>query len=399
MAKFFSRSVLALVLICSYRAPAFAGTTPGAPGFSNNADYAPAADLINRAQKFVDIEIYEMDDPAVIGALRAALERGVRIRIVEEPRALGNPCHVFDEGVGEQEGPKKAPPHHSLGAVSCAEQQRLVRDVNAAGGRYVPFRKETLCPGGKGCFQHGKILVVDAERALITTGNFNVSNLCDRAASPAQCDRDYSLVTTDEDVVRGLEAVFEADLAGESYDLRQALPPGAASKITVGSLALESLVRFIGSARFSVQIENQYLKEPTLNQALVDAAQRGVKVDVTVASACSFGKPKPSEEAVLTSIFQEFDGAGIRTRMFTRNIQVGGYPGYLHAKAIVVDGQHAWIGSSNGSKESLFKNREFGVYFDTRDDVAALANNLTADFGDANAESWEDGLNCAENNR
>lgn len=397
MINFFVRALpLFLTLDLACATSAMAGRAPGPEGFSNNADYAPIADLINGARKSVEMEIYEMDDPTVVDALRAALQRGITIQIVQEPKALGNPCHVFEPTKMEKE-PKQA--HHASGAVSCAEQQRLVQDVNAAGGNYVPFQKDNLCIGTKACFQHGKIAVIDGVQAMVSTGNFNVSNLCDRAASPLTCDRDFSFVTKDRIAVKGLESVIQADLAGEAYDLKQLVPASVAAKITVGSLTLDSLVNFIGSARESIQLENQYLKEPTLNRALTEAAQRGVKVSVMVASACSFGKPKPTEANELTSIFQGFDSAGIATKLFTRKILVGGYKGYLHAKAIVVDGSRAWLGSSNGSKESLFNNREFGIYFDSPSDVSGLASILSSDFSDPNSESWQDSLDCAENAR
>ena len=177
------------------------------------------------------------------------------------------------------------------------------------------------------------------------------------------------------------------------------LPPEAAAKLTVGPLSLDSLVTFIRSARESIQLENQYLKDPALNGALVDAAKRGVHVSVMVASACSFGRPKPTEAKTLTSIFEDFDAAGISTRMFTRNMQVGGYPGYLHAKAIVIDGSKSWLGSVNGSTESLSHNREFGIYFDSALDVGNLNKVLQSDFTDSKSETWQDSLDCAENGR
>jgi phosphatidylserine/phosphatidylglycerophosphate/cardiolipin synthase-like enzyme len=381
---------LILVLELTHVAPALAAHT----GFSNNADYAPITDLINGARKSVEMELYEMDDPSVVDALRSALQRGIKIQIVQEPKPLGNPCHIFEPS---QVANPPGRPQHASGAVPCADQQQLVQDINASGGTYVPYQKATLCTGSKACFQHGKIAVIDGVEALVTTGNFNVSNLCDRAASPLTCDRDFSFVTTDKVAINGLESVMQADMAGNAYDLKTVVTPSIAAKITVGALTLDSLVQFIGSAKKSVQVENQYLKEPTLNLALTQAAQRGVEVSVMVASACSFGKPKPTEVAALTAIFSDFDSAGINTRMFTRNIMVGGFKGYLHAKAIVVDGARAWLGSSNGSKESLFNNREFGIFFDSAADVAGLAGILSSDFSESAGESWQDSLVCAEN--
>jgi phosphatidylserine/phosphatidylglycerophosphate/cardiolipin synthase-like enzyme len=368
-------------------------------GLFNNVEYAPIVDLINSAHSSVSMEIYEMDDPAVISALKDAIHRGVIISIVQEPKPVGATCRVFEDGSSDQNltEPNADQPNHAAGSVPCDQLRQFVSDINAAGGKYVPFNKEALCPGGKNCFEHGKIAIIDSSMAMISSGNFNVSNLCDRDASPVSCDRDYSYVSRDESVVSALESVVKADLAGESYDLSRLLPQDVASKITVSPLTLQPLLDFITSAQDSIEIENQYLKEPNLNKALMDAARKGVKVSVMVSSACAFGKPRPSEVNTLTSIFEGFDGAGITTRIFTRNIQVGGYPGYLHAKAIVVDGTHAWMGSVNGSTEAVFHNREFGVFFDNPHDVSKLEGVMKSDFVDENAESWQDSLNCAEN--
>ncbi len=69
---------------------------------------------------------------------------------------------------------------------------------------------------------------------------------------------------------------------------------------------------------------------PSINDALIAAAKSGVKVSVTVASLCSFGRPTPSEADKLSVLFTQFDQAGIDTRLFTKGIKVGGKEGYRH---------------------------------------------------------------------
>ncbi len=80
-------------------------------------------------------------------------------------------------------------------------------------------------------------------------------------------------------------------------------------------------------------------------------------------------------------------------------MKVGGFDGYLHAKAIVVDGTKAWMGSVNGSTTALTKNREFGIYFDDSTDVSSLDSIFSSDFANTGAESWQDSLTCAENHK
>lgn len=389
-------------LSCIFVAPASRAATPGsrahiAPGFYNNADGSPLVRLIRSATSRLDIEVYEMDDPQVIAAIRDALQRGVRIHIVKEPQPVGASCKVFENG--DSRSPRNEPVSRSArsGAASCDDQRQLVDDVNQSGGSYVPFAKPELCGGGKRCLEHGKIVVADDRIALISSGNYNTTNLCDLDYSPRTCNRDYTYIDDNPSVIRSLQAVVETDMQGQSYDVESAIDPGARDKLTVGPDSLEPIVRFVQSARKSILIENQYLKEPNLNNALLQAARNGVDVKVIVSSACSFGEPRPYEKRQLTRIFTEFDNAGIETRMFNRNIRIDGEHGYLHAKAIVVDGTRAWMGSVNGSTQALTQNREFGIFFNDPTQVRKLSTVMSADFSNPNEESWQDSLDCAEN--
>jgi phosphatidylserine/phosphatidylglycerophosphate/cardiolipin synthase-like enzyme len=145
-----------------------------------------------------------------------------------------------------------------------------------------------------------------------------------------------------------------------------------------------------------VEVENQYLKEEAVNEALKRAAFRGVEVKVTLASLCAFGKPKDKPRADLTRLFESFDAAGIKSRFFTRQIEVKGKPGYMHAKAIVVDGRRAWVGSVNGSFMSMNQNREFGIFFKNPFSVHRLKKILRQDHEDSRGESWQESLDCVK---
>ena len=200
-------------------------------------------------------------------------------------------------------------------------------------------------------------------------------------------------------MVKVLSTVFENDLKGSSYNLEAILNSSNAQKLTISPFSLAPLVQFINSAKKTIQIQNQYLKDPTMNAAIMKAAKRGVNVYVMVSSACSFGRPKPSMVTQWNAQFGEFDQAGIHTKIFTRNILVSGVHGYLHAKAILVDSNRAWVGSVNGSTMSLSNNREFGIFLDDPTEVNKLSTFLYSDFTNPNAESWQDSLLCKHDPR
>lgn len=367
----------------------------------SNAEGAPVDHFIRLAQKSIDIEIYEMADPAVRSALREAINRKVQVRVVEEPKAIGHRCDVWaDDGATDD----------------CKEEQKLRSEIVTAGGAYEKFNKAALCGknptetdsvaspakarrrrGPGRCYQHGKVIVIDRKFALISTGNFNSSNLCNVAANPKVCNRDYSYVTRDPVVVATLEKIFEGDLAGQRQDIPAILESAHVDhKMTVSPYSFEPLKALLESAHESIQLQNQYVNPGSgLEDVLMNMARKGVKVEVQLSDLCAFGKPKESNSLLQKRLmFQEMDSSGVKVRMFPQAHRVNGRGGYLHAKAIVVDRRRAWIGSVNGSATSLDVNREYGLFFSNPIRVRALADYMQKDFDDPSGQTWQDSFEC-----
>jgi len=372
-------------------------TTTPANGLYLNSDGSPLLSLLASAERSIDIEIYTMGDPTVRTLLRDALSRQVLVRVVKDPNPLGETCNVF----AAPGSPQTTSTTTDEAAADCDDQRQLVSDIRAAGGTYEPFNKKTLCPngggnGGTGCFEHGKIAIADSQVAMLSTGNFDDTNLCIAFESETECDRDYSMIDDDSAVVGTLESIFNSDLAGTAYDVQTVIPSSLTNVLTVSPFSLQPIVDFINSAQTSIDVETQYLKEPTINSALEAAATRGVTVSVTTASICAFGHPSNSDVKDTNEIYGAFDQAGISSSMFNASNLIDGKKGYLHAKVIVVDGTRAWMGSENSSTESLTENREYGIFFDTPNDVNLALNQIKADHDSSNSESWQDSLNCVK---
>jgi len=358
------------------------------PGIYLNSDGSWIYSLIRSAQRSIDIEIYTMGDPEVLSSLRAALARGVQIRIVEEPQPLDNPCNVFG-----------ADSENDDLSGNCANQRAFRNEVITAGGIYEPFNKQNLCPNSGGpdgseCYEHGKLAIFDGQTALISTGNFDTPNLCEQSESPVRCDRDFSFVESDPLIVSTLLNIFQADLNGDRYDVRSLIPAALSQTLTVSPYSLNPILDFINSAQYSVEVEAQYLDQPDVNQALIAAAQAGKRVYITTASACAFGSVPSGKEEQIRSIYSAFDAAGISSRMFTASNLIEGKPGYMHAKMIFVDGERAWLGSENGSNQSFYENREFGVIASGTDYMARGLDVVRRDHGSSETESWQESLNC-----
>ena len=359
--------------------------------FYENATDAPIFPLLQSARSSIDIEIYEIQDTRVQNIILTAMDRGVKVRVIQESEAVGSNCTIFDKASADD-------------APECAIQKQFVQKVQAKGGYYVPYAYQQFCSGNGQyrCLEHGKIILVDHQRALISTGNFNPTNLCDAQGvadgTPlTTCNRDYSVVSADPNVVATLTNVFNADFKSKAYDLASILR-SSSSRVTVSPFSLTPILQLINSARKSIIIENQYLKDPNMNAALIAAARRGVNVYLIVSSACAFGKPDPQQDASAIAhwktTYTSFDQAGIKTRIFTKQISVNGLNGYLHAKAILVDGGLAWVGSVNGSTQALTENREFGIFLNDPAQTAKLAKIIISDFNNPNSESWQESLVC-----
>ncbi|MBU6153289.1 MAG: phosphatidylserine/phosphatidylglycerophosphate/cardiolipin synthase family protein [Bdellovibrionales bacterium] len=347
----------------------------------DNVKAAPHLELINSAKSTIDIEIYSMKNTKILNALKSAVKRGVKVRIVQEPRPVSERCLIFTPIIAGDD-------------AKCVEQKSFVAYVRKNKGKYVPFDKKLCGIPDSNCFQHGKVIIVDKQLVLMSTGNFNSSSFCDEAESPTVCNRDYSIVSRDRDVVKTIQKVFDADVAGRKLDVSAVLRTPEARRVTISPLSLDPIVGFIDSARKTIQLQNQYLKNPEYNAALVRAAKRGVKVFIMVASACAFGRPKPHQVEQWNQTYGEFDAAGIHTKTFNASIPIGGRPGYLHSKAILVDSERAWVGSVNGSTTSLTLNREYGLFSNEAQVVRELGTILYTDYVQKGTQSWRDSLRC-----
>jgi cardiolipin synthase len=116
---------------------------------------------------------------------------------------------------------------------------------------------------------------------------------------------------------------------------------------TGGPQIYAALLEALRRARREILIENPYLYEDSVTNALIQARRRGVDVRVVL--------PSDSDQ-----------GLGNQSNMVTANallasgVRVFVYPGMTHVKAAIVDGW-AMLGSANFNKLSLRRNLETNV--------------------------------------
>ena len=118
------------------------------------------------------------------------------------------------------------------------------------------------------------------------------------------------------------------------------------------------------SATTSIDLEGEEFSDIDLTNIIAAKADAGVAVRVVLAD----NTPTPSQQTAVTTL-----------KAHKITVKSMSNP-YVHAKAIVVDGVHAYVGSENFTSGSMTGNRELGVLFDAAAEVAKVTTTIAADF-------------------
>ncbi|HEY6018716.1 MAG TPA: phospholipase D-like domain-containing protein [Candidatus Paceibacterota bacterium] len=258
---------------------------------------------IAAATKNVDLVIYELDDTQVEQALCNEESKGVAVRVlIQNVNHYGKHPNqaAYDALQGCGVAVKWAPNYFAL--------------------------------------THQKTFIVDNTTAIVMTFNL--------VSKYYATGRDFGLVDADSKDVAAIVAAFAADWngqrtnAGEGSDL--VWSPGSAS----------TLLALIASASSTLDIYNEEMADQRVTDALMAAAQRGVKVRVDM-----------TYQSGWKGAFKDLEAAGAEVRTYSSSAKL-----YIHAKVIVADNKEAFVGSENFSQPSLDANRELGLLI-TRPDV------------------------------
>jgi phosphatidylserine/phosphatidylglycerophosphate/cardiolipin synthase-like enzyme len=249
-------------------------------------------DLVAGAKKSLDVQMYLLSTSKLASALVAAKQRGVAVRVLLDKDEAGNNTTrqtLVSAGVMTRDDPATFP------------------------------------------FAHAKYVIADGSSVTILSANWN-----DLAMSE---ERNYGLVDTDPDDVADAQTIFDADWANTSPFL-------PCTRLIVSPInAKPRVLALINGATTSLDVEALYVVDQTIQNALIQAKQRGVAVRVILADPAT--TPGNSDTVTL------FTNAGIPTRVITTFD--------VHAKLIVADKTTALVGSENFSLTSLTMNREVGA--------------------------------------
>ncbi len=299
----------------------------------------------------------------VIQAMEAAAARGVRVRLLAEEKFYKTYPETLER----------------LDARPGIELRRM-DTAKSMGG-----------------VQHAKYFIVDGREAFFGSQNFDW-----RALEHIQ---ELGLRVRVPEVVRSLVDVFELDWAlagGAPAPAVQAAPEGLSVPVRYAGETvrvtpahspqgyvpgtaiwdLPRLVQLIDGARRSVRVQVLTYRAKdrsggefrTLEDALQRAAARGVKVELMVAD---WGKRAGTIEG-LQALHAP---PGLTVKIVTIPRWSGGFIPFarvVHAKYMVVDGEAAWVGTSNWEADYFTKTRNVGVIVEG----AAFARELERFFAD-----------------
>jgi phosphatidylserine/phosphatidylglycerophosphate/cardiolipin synthase-like enzyme len=302
----------------------------------DHADIPEAADvwraLIAGARHTIDLaEFYVTSAPGsrlvpVLDALVAAAARGVRVRL------------VVDDGFAKHESATLA----ELAATGKLEIRRL--DMHARAGGIL----------------HAKYFIVDGVDAYLGSQNLDwrslthIQELGVRLHSRALAGALADVFATDWALAGGGDAAARVHAhAADRYPLvvgagkaRMELTPVASPRGWLPDESLWELPRLIAlvdGARKSVRVQVLTERSDELEAALERAAARGVTVELIVADWCK-------RKGCVEGLQRLARVPNLRVAFLDIPPWSGGFLPYArvaHAKYLVVDGERAWVGTSN----------------------------------------------------
>ncbi len=279
----------------------------------------PVISTINGAQTSIDLVVYLLNDQEVMGALRDARNRGVRVRVMLEQRPYGN-------GPGNQ--------------AAFQTLQGSGVEVRWSSPRFA--------------LTHEKSLVVDGGRALIMTANLTHSAFTR--------NREYGVLTADAGETTEVAGLFQSDWQRTSYI------PTNPNLVVSPDNARQRLTQLVAGAREALEGESEETQDRDLAEAIATLARRGARVRYLTT------EPKPQADPNLPGMNALASG-GVQVRTLAEP--------YMHAKMLLADGQRAYVGSINISTASLDRNRELGILTSTQSIIARIRATFERDWAAA----------------
>lgn len=316
---------------------------------------------VSTAKDRVWVRVMLMEQGVVIGSIthvmRQAAERGIDVRLLVDNFSLMKPAK-------DPYGAKVQQRFNEEMFRGLEEAGVKVGFTNPPGrvGKFVPFIGRS----------HEKIKIVD-NTAWMGGLNFGEDNF--RSG-------DFEVKITKPEIVEALAGEFlrtTKERSREDYEV----PCDEESSLLVDigkrgrSLILERAIDLVNHAESVVENLRYFIPGGRFLDALQAARNRGVKVDVVVADP----------QRITDRPFQILDkalGVVMKVKSIKGKVPVSYYPGWLHAKLLVVDGRTVLFGSHNLSPVDVMAGTS---EMDLLSRNTTLVNNLEDFFQSIRQES------------
>ena len=312
-----ARSIVFLVLAGLLAAPVSAATYTLVT--EPDQGLALIYSLISSAKSTLDMTMYELTDTEAEQLLAQSASAGVTVRVILD--------------------------------------QNLEKSSNTAAYNYLSAHGVGVhWANPKYSATHQKTITVDGATTAIMTLNLT--------SQYYSTSRDFAVLENDPNDVAAVQATFEADFVDG------AITPANGDDLAWSPTNSQSaILNVINSARHSLLVENEEMSDTNVINALLNAAGRGVLVEVVMTNT---GNDYATEFNQLVAA-----ASGVHTYAATASL-------YIHAKVILADygspGAKVFIGSENFSSASLTKNRELGLTLSDPAILQSIEALLTSDF-------------------
>ena len=273
----------------------------------------PLIDALDGAKRSVNIRMFLFTDPDMVQAVKAAQQRGAKVRVMLNPQRR--------DGSAENEETRKA----------LSDNGVEVRDSSPAFA-----------------LTHQKSMVIDGEAGYVESLNWETRDLTET--------RDYAVVTTDALEVSEMLRCFEADWTQTEFK-----PDPASRLIWCPNNGRARIAAFIDSARQSLWLQNERYQDTVIVERLVRALARGVKLHIMARPPHNLKKDKLIEGVGGLRIMRDV-GAKVHRLKHLK----------LHGKMLLADEQRAIIGSINLAPGSFDERRELAIETDEPEVIERL---------------------------
>lgn len=196
---------------------------------------------------------------------------------------------------------------------------------------------------------HEKAIVIDQEQAFIMNQNLTQSSF--------KSNREFDIIDHNLSEVTEVRQIFLADWNRSGYT------PKEASLVVSPDNARGKLAGLINSANKTLEIEAEVIQDNDMIKLLGD---HGKQEEVRIILP-DFKKVPANLDAA-----KQLKSAGVQVKTIRSP--------YVHAKLIIADGTHAYVGSVNLTDASLDQNREVGILVGQSDIIDSLNQSFSQDW-------------------